>query len=66
MDITCDGIVIRETLYGESDKILTLFTGAYGKITVAAKGVRSIKSKNSSAVQLFCYSYFELVEKNGR
>ena len=66
MDITCDGIVIRETSYGESDKILTLLTGAYGKITVAAKGVRSIKSKNSSAVQLFCYSYFELVEKNGR
>ncbi|MBR5528770.1 MAG: DNA repair protein RecO [Clostridia bacterium] len=66
MDICCDGVVIRETAYGESDKILTLLTDKLGKITVSAKGVRSIKSKNSSGVQLFANSSFELTEKNGR
>ena len=66
MEITCDGVVIRETEYGETDKIVTFLCAEYGKITVMAKGVRSIKSKNSSAVQLFCASSFEMVEKNGR
>lgn len=66
MEITCDGVVIRETAYGENDKIVTFLTAEYGKITVMAKGVRSIKSKNSSAVQLFCSSSFEMVEKGGR
>ncbi len=66
MEITCDGVVIRETEYGEADKIVTFLCAEYGKITVMAKGVRSIKSKNSSAVQLFCASSFEMVEKNGR
>lgn len=66
MDITCDGVVIRETAYKDNDKILNILTADYGKITVLAKGVRSIKSKNSPAVQLFCSSSFELAEKNGR
>lgn len=66
MDITCDGIIIRETAYGEKDKIVTFLTGEYGKITVLAKGVRNINSKNSHAVQLFCFSNFEMTEKNGR
>ena len=66
MDITCDGVVIRETDYKDNDKIVTFLTAEYGKITVLAKGVKSIKSKNSSAVQLFCSSTFEMAEKNGR
>lgn len=66
MDITCDGIIIRETAYGEKDKIVTFLTAEYGKITVLAKGVRNISSKNSHAVQLFCFSNFEMTEKGGR
>lgn len=66
MDITCDGVVIRETDYKDNDKIVTFLTAEYGKITVLAKGVKSIKSKNSSAVQLFSSSTFEMTEKNGR
>lgn len=66
MDITCDGIIIRETAYGEKDKIVTFLTSEYGKISVLAKGVRNINSKNSHAVQLFCFSTFEMSEKNGR
>ena len=66
MELTVSGIVLRDTLYGENDKILTFLTGEFGKITVYARGVKSINSKNSPAVQLFCYSSFELHERNGR
>ena len=41
-----NGLVIRETAVGESDKILTLLTPELGKISVyypAAKNIRSEK-----------------------
>lgn len=66
MELTISGIVIRDTLYKENDKLVTFLTAERGKITVLAKGVKSINSKNSPAVQLFCDSTFELNEKNGR
>ncbi|MBR2340638.1 MAG: DNA repair protein RecO [Clostridia bacterium] len=58
------GVVIRETNINESDKLLTVFTDN-GTVPVTAKGVRSIKSKNMPACQMFCYSTFTLYEKNG-
>jgi len=64
LDITTDGLVIREVLINDNDKLLTILTSEYGKISVMAKGVKGIKSKNASAVQIFCYSTFELL-KNG-
>ncbi len=66
MDINIDALVIRETQSGENDKLITLLTSSLGKIMVLAKGVKSIKSKNASSIQLFCYSDFELSEKSGR
>ncbi len=65
-ELSVFGVVIRETLVKDSDKIITVLTGNLGKISVLAKGVKGIKSKNSAGVQLFCYSEFELIEKNGR
>ncbi len=65
-ELSVFGVVIRETLVKDSDKIITVLTGNLGKISVLAKGVKGIKSKNASGVQLFCYSEFELIEKNGR
>ncbi len=66
MDLTVTGAVIREAPIGESDKIITILTPEYGKITFRAKGVKSIKSKNAAGTQIFCYSEFELMEKGGR
>ena len=40
MEIKADALVLRTADYGESDKMLTLFTLQYGKISAAAKGVR--------------------------
>lgn len=66
MEFSTLGIVIRETLHGENDKLLTILTPDYGKITAFAKGVKKISSKNAPACQLFVYSEFEFIRKNGK
>ncbi len=63
--LTTKGIVLRETNYGESSKMLTVFSGDYGLITVSAKGVRKIKSKIRPLSQIFCYSEIELYKSKG-
>ena len=66
MDVSVTGAVIREYPIRESDKLLTFLSAERGKITVLAKGVKNIKSKNAAGTQLFCCSELELSEKNGR
>lgn len=66
MDLSTVGIVLKEQMQGENDKLLTILTPNNGKIFAYAKGVRKISSKNAPACQLFVYSDFELIEKNGR
>ena len=63
---TFDGLVLRESAYGESDKLLTVLTAKEGKVFLIAKGVRSLKSKNMSLCRLFTYANFEYYEKNGK
>lgn len=58
--ITVHGLNVKETEIGESDKIITLVTSEYGKITVTGKGVKSLKSKHMVACQPFAYSTFVL------
>ena len=65
MDFSTVGIVIKEQLQGENDKTLTILT-PMGKIYAFAKGVKKISSKKAPACQLFVFSEFELVKKNGR
>ncbi len=61
-----DGIVIREQILNDNDKLLTVLTGEKGKMTVLARGIKAIGSKRSAGAQLFCYSTFTFVERNGR
>jgi len=65
MDFTTTGIVIREQAQGENDKLLTILTPE-GKVYAYAKGVKKISSKNAPACQLFVYSEYEFIKKNGR
>lgn len=55
-----DAVILRETQYKDSDVILTLLTAEKGIITALARGILNIKSKNRSALQLFCFSELEL------
>lgn len=58
----CEGIVIRATDYGETNKIVTLYTREWGKIGVMARGAKKPNSRLSSITQLFTYGYF-LIQK---
>jgi len=44
--------------YQEADKIVTIFTKDYGKITAIAKGVRKTKSKFGSSLEILTHSVF--------
>lgn len=55
-----EGIVLKRSNFGEADRILTILTKESGKITVIAPGVRRIKSRRSSHVELLNLSKFSL------
>ena len=49
-------IILSRRDFGESDRLLTLFTPARGKLRVIAKGARKPKAKVSGHVELFARS----------
>jgi DNA repair protein RecO (recombination protein O) len=49
--VKTEAIVLKTMKYGESSKILTLYTLQYGKLSVIAKGARGPKSKFGSALE---------------
>lgn len=57
------GIVVNSAQMGDNDKMLTLLTKEQGVISVSARGVKSLKNKNSQAVNPLCYSQFVLNKK---
>jgi DNA repair protein RecO (recombination protein O) len=61
----CEGIVIRRTDYGESNKIITIYTRESGKIGVMARGANKPNSRLSAATQLFLYGYFLVQTSSG-
>lgn len=58
------GIIINRHVVKDNDRFLTIFTAEAGKISVYARGVRSIKSKRGSQLDLFSHIKFEIFEKN--
>lgn len=60
------GLVIRTVDLSENDKLLTLFTEEYGKITAVANGSRTLKSRYLAAAQLFCYGSYVLYRRGDR
>ncbi|WP_040207958.1 DNA repair protein RecO [Neobacillus jeddahensis] len=61
----CEGIVIRVTDYGETNKIITIYTREWGKIGVMARGAKKPKSRLSSITQLFTHGYFLVQRGSG-
>lgn len=55
-----DALVIRSREYGESDRIITLFSRELGKLQAVAKGVRKPKSRQRAGAQLFTYADYLL------
>ncbi len=63
--IVTKGLVIKQTNYGEADRILNIFTKELGIVSVLVKGARKYKSHQGAASQLLYYSSFTLVSGKG-
>jgi DNA repair protein RecO (recombination protein O) len=50
---TTEAVVLRRIDFGEADRILTLFTPAYGRIRAVAKGVRRTTSRLAGHLEPF-------------
>lgn len=59
--IVTTGIVLGRINYGEADRILTIITPDHGKLRLMAKGVRRVKSKLASGVELFNVSQITFI-----
>lgn len=63
--LTTTAIILNRTDYGEADRILTLLTPDYGKLTLLAKGVRRVKSKLAGGIELFSVSEITFIKGRG-
>jgi DNA repair protein RecO (recombination protein O) len=61
----CEGIVIRTTDYGETNKIVTLYTREFGKVGVMARGAKKPNSRLSSITQPFTYGQYLIQTGSG-
>ncbi|GHV33733.1 hypothetical protein FACS18949_08480 [Clostridia bacterium] len=66
MHVRTSGIVLRETPYRETDKMLTVLARGEGKVSVSAKGAQRRGSPFTAATQLLAYSEMALFESHGR
>ena len=53
---SANGLVLHRLNLGETDKIVTLFTREFGKLSAVAKGARRAGSRLSGATELFTHS----------
>lgn len=61
-----EGIVITETPYGDTSKIINVMTKEYGIIGIICKGAMSIKSQLRSVTMKLCYGDFHIYYKKGK
>lgn len=50
--ISTEGIILKRKNFGEADRILTVLTKHYGKISIIAKGVRRITSRRAGNIEV--------------
>lgn len=59
-------VVIRTVDYNDNDKMATLLTQDYGRMSARIRGCKKPASKLFSASSLFCCGDYEFFEKDGR
>lgn len=57
-----EAIVLRRTDFGESDRLLTLFSRERGKVRAIAKGARKPQSRKTGHVELYMRTRFLIAE----
>ncbi len=61
-----EGIIISETPYGDSSKIINVITKEYGVIGIMCKGVKSLKSPLRTKTLKFTYGNFHISYKENK
>jgi DNA repair protein RecO (recombination protein O) len=69
-----EGLILKKRDFGEADRVLTVLTDRFGKISVIAKGVRRITSRRAGNIELlnivklhlFKAKNYTLTEAEGR
>lgn len=61
----CEGIVIRTTNYGETNKIVTIYSREFGKLGFMARGAKKTNSRLSAISQLFMHGSFLYMKSKG-
>lgn len=64
MKVQIDGLVLKESYTGDSDKVIMILTSEEGLISVLVRGAKSVRSNKVSSTQLFSYSHFVLYKSN--
>lgn len=59
------GIVLRRTNYQEVDKIVSILTKDFGRISVLAKGVKKQKSRMAGGIEPFSVSKIDFLDGRG-
>ena len=65
MYLTTKGVVLRVSVYNDTDALLTILTHEHGQLTVKARGLRRKNSPLVAPCQLLAYSEFVLFEYRG-
>lgn len=66
MQTEVEGIVLKETLYSETSKIIQVLTKEYGLISIIAKGASTAKSSLRSLTIPFLYGKFNISYKKDK
>jgi DNA repair protein RecO (recombination protein O) len=64
--VSTDAVVLRSMKYGETSRIVTLYSKKFGKIKVIAKGARSAKSKFGASLEPMTHSSIVFYKKEQR
>ena len=65
MYLTVQGLVLRVTVYNDTDALLTVLTYTHGRLTVKARGLKRKNSPLAASCQLLALSEFTLFENRG-
>lgn len=64
-NLRTEGIIIKRRNLGEADRLLTVITPHYGKLTIKATGVRKITSRRAAHTELLNHAVLNLYKGTG-
>lgn len=64
--ITCEGLVVNRSNFGEADVYITIWSDILGKITFPVLGIRKTKKREALALDFLVCSKFTLLKKKDK